>query len=259
MRHLGIVLAIALTATLAACNSGQKEKLAMLVAEHGKDAGYDPSTNTVTFNWPPCNTVYDFNNHPDIATQWAVTELQRNMKRDNKTWLDILTAVRKSGATIQYQITYPNGQRQTAIVYPTMLPGAFNTKEESAYLELRSHMLMLNTTLPREIKPGIILTRQRLSKTQGLIDELLYPNSDIGDQRQFRDAVRRSHAADVATLAREAASDTAVMKTVALLAKLGLPRVMRKSQPNHLWADDIITADELKLMLEHYYRQPCPE
>lgn len=258
MKHLCIVLTIALTAILAACNDGQKAKLASLVAQHCQEAVYDQGTNIVTLYWPPTDTVYDLNNHPDIATQWAVTQLQRNMKSD-RVWLDILTAVRKSGATIQYQITYPNGQRQTAIVYPTMLPGAFNTKEESDYLELRSNMLLLNTTLPREIKPGIILTRQRLSKTQGLIDELLYPNSNIGDQRQFVDAVRRSHAADVASYAREAQSDTAVMRTVAMLVRLGLPRVIRKSQPNHLQADDIITVEELKLMLEHYYSHPSPD
>ena len=258
MKHLDIVLTIALTAILAACNDGHKEKLATLIAQHCKAAVYDQGTNTVTFDCRPSDTLYDFNNHPDIATQWAVTQLQRNMKRD-RVWLDILTAVRKSGATIQYQITYPNGQRQTAIVYPTMLPGAFNTKEESDYLELRSNMLLLNTTLPREIKPGIILTRQRLSKTQGLIDELLYPNSNIGDQRQFVDAVRRSHAVDVASYAREAASDTSTMRPVALLVKLGLPRVYRKSQPNHLCADDIITVQELRLILEHYYSHPTPD
>ena len=68
MKHLNIVLTIALTAILAACNDGHKEKLATLIAQHCKAAVYDQGTNTVTFDCRPSDTLYDFNNHPDIAT-----------------------------------------------------------------------------------------------------------------------------------------------------------------------------------------------
>ncbi len=233
---------------LTSCDTAQREKLARLVAADYPEATYDQNTNTVTLVYPDDGVHYDLNNHKDIATQWAVTLLQKNLKRDRK-WLDLLTAVRKSGATIEYQITYPNGQRETAVVYPTMLPGAFNTKDDAAYLELRSDMLLLNTTLPRTIKPGITLMRQKMSKTEGLIDELLYPNSEIGDLRQFQEAVRQSHSADLAALSHEVKTNKKARQAVAHLVKLGLPRVYRKSQPNHLVADDVITAAELKQLL----------